>query len=207
MLRLESTRLHAIAADLHIAPSPRMVLAGIEKKPSALFVPALAQQMHLIRCDELRNAQRKQPQRYSQGRRLRQFPLELRSLPVQLPLSACFVKASLQLSERGRRWIPSFHHSVENIRSSFSQCAYCRHNFLWFVLRRASHQTPRVAWADQVQLHNETNEVCIMVDKFFRPLVPKTPIKRVDEIKSWVAANQLEALRFRSSRIRCDFHC
>jgi hypothetical protein len=40
MLSLESPRLHAIAADFHNAPAPRVILAGIQKKPSALIVPA-----------------------------------------------------------------------------------------------------------------------------------------------------------------------
>ena len=58
MLSLESPRLHAIAADLHNAPAPRVILAGIQKKPPALIVPALAQRPHLVRCDELTGAQR-----------------------------------------------------------------------------------------------------------------------------------------------------
>ena len=207
VLRLESPRLHPVPADLHIAPSPRMVLARIEKKPSALCVSALAQQMHLIRCHELRNAQRKQPQRYRESSGLRQFPLEFRSLPMQLLLSACFVKASLQLSERGGRWILSLHSCIQNVRSSFPKCAYLRHNFFCLVVRRAAQQTPRVARADHLRLHKETNDVCIVVDKFFRPLVPKSPIKRVHKIKSRMAANQFEALPSRPSLIRCDFHC
>jgi hypothetical protein len=62
MLRLESTRLHPIPADLHIAPSPRMILARIQKKPSAFRISAFPQQLHLVRSHQLRNAQRKHPQ-------------------------------------------------------------------------------------------------------------------------------------------------
>jgi hypothetical protein len=38
MLRLEPSSLHPIATDLHIAPAPSMVFAGIEKQPIALLI-------------------------------------------------------------------------------------------------------------------------------------------------------------------------
>ena len=32
--RLETTGLHAVAADLHVAPTSRVIFAGIEKEPA-----------------------------------------------------------------------------------------------------------------------------------------------------------------------------
>ena len=45
-LRLESARLHTIAAQLHVAPAAGMIFARIQKQPSAVGITAIPHQQY-----------------------------------------------------------------------------------------------------------------------------------------------------------------
>lgn len=52
MLSFESPGLDSIAANLHVAPTARVIFAGIQKEPAALIVPARSKPFHFFRCDQ-----------------------------------------------------------------------------------------------------------------------------------------------------------
>src|ERR1700730_15946040 len=52
--RIKSPRLGAVAANLHVAPTPRVVLALVQEEPSAGFFTALANAETVRRCQQIR---------------------------------------------------------------------------------------------------------------------------------------------------------
>jgi hypothetical protein len=46
---METAGFHAIAADLHVAPTPRVVLAGVQKQPFAGLAAAWMDTVHIGR--------------------------------------------------------------------------------------------------------------------------------------------------------------
>jgi len=143
MLRLEPPRLHPIPADLHIAPSPRMVLARIQKKPPALRIPTFTQQVHLVRSHQLRNTQRKHPQRQlRQCRGLRQLPRKLVSSPKQMLRFPRHSEKPLQcLHGRWRRIIP-LQRRIQNLCGSLPQLPNRCNNLRCLALTYISNQAP-----------------------------------------------------------------
>src|SRR3954468_8096355 len=46
VLGLEASGLHAVSADVHVAPAAGVIFAGVEKQPAAIGFLACAQQAH-----------------------------------------------------------------------------------------------------------------------------------------------------------------
>ena len=60
--RLVSARLHPVAAGLHVAPSPGVVLAQVEEEPSAGWVAAVLYQFRVARYQQIRGCLGQLPQ-------------------------------------------------------------------------------------------------------------------------------------------------
>src|SRR5579859_5074885 len=63
VLGFEAAGLHAVAADLHVAPAAGVVLAGIEEQPAAVGLFAGAQEAHVFRQHQPNGAYGKNPKR------------------------------------------------------------------------------------------------------------------------------------------------
>jgi len=100
-VRLESSRFHAVAAEFHIAPSPGMVFACIQKQPSALGIVASSDAADGIRHHQCRRDQGERPNRKRGAALCRPLPFDVRgSLPIKLLPGICRFKISLQCCAR-----------------------------------------------------------------------------------------------------------
>src|SRR5450631_1750994 len=76
--RVVSSRLHAVAAGLHVAPTPGMVLAHIEEEPAAGWVAAIFDQLRIARDQQVRCGLSQHPQRDLR------LPFHARPAPLQV---------------------------------------------------------------------------------------------------------------------------
>src|SRR5581483_3362208 len=102
MARLVAARLHAVAANLHLAPAARVALAGVEKKPAAGLCFTRAHTLHLRGRQEIARCVRQRPNGQlcigsigppgpRQG-----VSLACALLPTQLALTVCGMKVALE---------------------------------------------------------------------------------------------------------------
>ena len=79
---LVSSRLHPVAAGFHIAPSPGVILAGIQKKPAARRVATVLNSLRIARNQQIRCCLGQLPKRNLS------LLLHSRPAPHQLPVGS-----------------------------------------------------------------------------------------------------------------------
>ena len=82
---------------------------------------------------------------------------------------------------------------IQNLRRRLPQLPHRRDNLRCLALTRTreSAAAPR-ALLDQPRLLRKAHDVAVICHQFFRPRVPKPPVKRVHQVERRMTANQLE---------------
>src|ERR1035437_1611671 len=122
VLGFESAGLHAIAADLHIAPAAGVIFAGVEEEPAALGVFADAQAVHVLGGHEADGALGQDPEwKLCRGLIRGPVPAETRLGPDQVLVLPRLKEEALKRLELRSAGVATVETRVEHVCGGLAQ--------------------------------------------------------------------------------------
>lgn len=104
VLGLEAAGLHAVAANLHVAPAAGVVFAGVEEEPAALWDGAGANGVSGFAGEQVDGGLREQPEREMRCSHVGPGKLEAGTCPVEAAFGQRAAEMSIEFFYRSLRW-------------------------------------------------------------------------------------------------------
>lgn len=194
---VEASHLRPVPAFRHVAPTPSVVLAFVQKQPITIFRRARSHKFESIGRQQLRRRARYRPQgRIQLIRRRVELPLEMSVARDQTRMPRRILDVPVQHAQRclGHSFFlrPRPKHVMH--RLPHSNCIPQNSPRLLRILHAPRNQVIALPLFEDPSLLRESRQVAITRQQFFR-LFAETVVQRVDEVQAHYSRNQLKLWR------------